>query len=470
MSTQRTLSVLSLIMINLAALGGIRTWAPMAESGFTSVFFLLFGVLTFFIPVSLITAELATTWPQSGGVYAWIRQAFGHRLGYLAIWLLWVQNMLWFPTMLSFLASSITFIFDPELSQSKPLTFAFAILLFWGATLVNLRGTKASSFLSSIGAICGTFIPSILLVALGIWWFSDAKPIEISFTWDAFVPNLKSVEQMALLAGIIISILGIEMSAVHAAEVKNPQKNYPKAILLSSIMLILFSILGVLSIAMVVPKAKLLLSAGCLQAFAFFFHSLNQPWLIPVMALIITVGGLGSLATWIMGPAKGLIAAAQNEDLPALLRKTNGKGVPKNFLILQASIVSILSIAFLFLPTVNAAYWIFLVLTTQLYLVMYFLLFAAVIKLRKTDPNTPRPFKVPGGKIGLWCFSTVGFLSSLFALVIAFFPPAQIEPGRKSIYILSLAITMSVMIVLPLMIARLRSRSGKAVENKSHIV
>jgi amino acid transporter len=81
MSTQRTFSVLSLIMINLAALGGIRTWAPMAESGFTSVFFLLFGVLTFFIPVSLITAELATTWPQSGGVYAWIRQAFGHRLG-----------------------------------------------------------------------------------------------------------------------------------------------------------------------------------------------------------------------------------------------------------------------------------------------------------------------------------------------------------------------------------------------------
>ncbi len=458
MTSKRTLTVLSLIMINLAALGGIRTWAPMAESGFTSVFFLLFGVLTFFIPVSLITAELATTWPQSGGVYAWIKQAFGHRWGYLAIWLLWVQNMLWFPTMLSFLASSITFIFDPELSQSKPLTFAFAILLFWGATFLNLRGIKASSILSSIGAICGTFIPSVLLIAFGVWWFSDAKPIEIAFTWDSFVPNLRSVEQMALLAGIIISLLGIEMSAVHAADVKNPQKNYPKAILLSSIMLILFSVLGVLSIAMVVPKAKLLLSAGCLQAFAFFFNSLHLSWLVPVMALVITVGGLGSLATWIMGPAKGLIAAAKKEDLPAILRKTNDQDVPKNFLILQALIVSVLSIAFLFLPTINAAYWIFLVLTTQLYLVMYFLLFAAVIKLRKSDPHTIRPFKVPGGTIGLWCLTGVGFLSSLFALVIAFFPPAQIEPENKTIYIVSLMITMGVMILLPALIARIRNQ------------
>lgn len=460
MTTQRTLSVLSLIMINLAALGGIRTWAPMAESGFTSVFFLLFGVLTFFIPVSLITAELATTWPQSGGVYAWVKHAFGHRCGYLAIWLLWIQNMLWFPTMLSFLASSITFIFDPELSQSRPLTFACAILLFWGATYLNLRGIKASSILSSIGAICGTFIPSVLLIGLGVWWFSDAKPIEISFTWDSFVPDLKSVEKMALLAGVIISLLGIEMSAVHAADVKNPQKNYPKAILLSAIMLILFSVLGVLSIAMVVPKAKILLSAGCLQAFAFFFDALNLHWLIPVMALVITVGGIGSLATWIMGPAKGLIAAARSEDLPPALRKMNAQGVPKNFLILQAAIVSLLSIAFLFLPTINAAYWIFLVLTTQLYLVMYFLLFGAVIKLRKKALETPRPFKIPGGIFGLWAFSIVGFLSSLFALVIAFFPPGQIEPGSKMLYVFSLIITMCVMIVLPFLISKTRHSSA----------
>lgn len=444
-------------MINLAALGGIRTWAPMAESGFASVFFLLFGVLTFFIPVSLITAELATAWPDSGGVYAWVNRAFGHRWGYLAIWLLWIQNIIWIPTMLSFLTSSITFIFDPELSQSRPLTFVCALLLFWGATFINLRGIKASSILSSVGAVCGTFIPSILLIGLGVWWFSDARPMEISFTWSSFVPDLGSVEQMALLAGIIISLLGIEMSAVHASDVENPQRNYPKAILFSSIMLILFSVLGVLSIAMVVPKAKLLLSAGCLQAFAFFFGSLKLHFLIPVMAIVITVGGLGSLATWIMGPAKGLIAAAQQHNLSPTLRQMSSRGVPKNFLILQAVIVSLLSIAFLFLPTINAAYWIFLVLTTQLYLVMYFLLFGAVLRLRKTEPHVLRPFKIPGGVFGLWFFSTIGFLSTLFALVIAFFPPAQIEPSNRLAYISTLLFSMCLMIALPFLI-KIRKR------------
>ena len=152
-----------------------------------------------------------------------------------------------------------------------------------------------------------------------------------------------------------------------------------------------------------------------------------------------------------------MIAAARPEDLPPALHKINAQGVPKNFLILQAVIVSILSIAFLFLPTINSAYWIFLVLTTQLYLVMYFLLFAAVLKLRKSNPDTPRPFKVPGGVIGLWSFSIIGTLSSFFALVIAFFPPAQIEPGNKMIYIFSLIITMCVMIALPFLIARGRA-------------
>ncbi|CAM0117909.1 amino acid permease [Rhabdochlamydiaceae symbiont of Dictyostelium giganteum] len=458
MNTKQTLSVLSLVMINLAALGGIRTWAPMAESGLSSVFFLFFGVLTFFIPLALLTAELATTWPESGGVYAWVKKAFGHRAGYLAIWLLWIQNLLWFPTMLSFLASSITFLFNPDLSQSKPLTFIFALILFWGATFVNLRGVRASSILSSIGAIFGTFIPSIALITLGIIWFFSGHPLEVSFELSSWIPKFSSPSEMALLAGVIISLLGIEMSAVHAADVKDPQKNYPKAIWISSLTLILFSVLGVLSIVIVIPQSKLLFSAGCLQAFAFFFTAFEIKPLIPIMAGIITIGGLGSLATWIMGPAKGLIAAAQEEDLPPMLRQMNQYGVPQNFLFFQAVIVSLLSIAFLFLPSINIAYWVFLVLTTQLYLTMYFLLFGSVIKLRKSHPLTPRPFQIPGGKVGLWGFTIMGFIATLFALIVAFFPPSQIPEKNHLFFTLSLIGAMTVFISLPFLTAFIRKK------------
>ncbi|MGR3973844.1 MAG: amino acid permease [Candidatus Rhabdochlamydia sp.] len=465
MKTKQTLSVLSLVMINLAALGGIRTWAPMAESGLSSIFFLIFGVLTFFIPMALLTAELATTWPESGGVYVWVKKAFGHRAGYLAIWLLWIQNLLWFPTMLSFLASSITFMFNPDLSQNKPLTFIFALCLFWGATFANLKGVRASSILSWIGAVFGTFIPSISLIALGSFWFFGNHPLEVSFEMNSWLPNFSSPSEMALLAGVIISLLGIEMSAVHAADVKDPQKNYPKAIWVSSLTLILFSLLGVLSIVIVIPESQLLFSAGCLQAFSFFFNALHARPLLPIMAGIITVGGLGSLATWIMGPAKGLIAAAKEEDLPQFLRGMNDYGVPKNFLLLQASIVSLLSVAFLFLPSINIAYWVFLVLTTQLYLTMYFLLFGAVLKLRSTHPQIHRPFQIPGGKIGLWGFTVMGLISTAFALIVAFLPPSQIPQNSHLFFTASLMIAMIGFICLPFGIAFVRNKYFKSLPN-----
>ncbi|KAN0027359.1 hypothetical protein ACTFIV_006941, partial [Dictyostelium citrinum] len=168
---------------------------------------------------------------------------------------------------------------------------------------------------------------------------------------------------------------------------------------------------------------------------------------------IITVGGLGSLATWIMGPAKGLIAAAKEEDLPQFLRGVNGYGVPKNFLVLQASIVSLLSVAFLFLPSINIAYWVFLVLTTQLYLTMYFLLFGAVLKLRNTHPKIHRPFQIPGGKIGLWGFTMMGLMSTAFALIVAFLPPSQIPENSRLFFTTSLMIAMIGFICLPFGIA-----------------
>jgi amino acid transporter len=212
----------------------------------------------------------------------------------------------------------------------------------------------------------------------------------------------------------------------------------------------------VLSIAMVVPKAQILLSAGCLQAFAFFFHAYGFEKFIPWMALIITVGGLGSLATWIIGPAKGLIAAAKSENLPTVLRTTNAQGVPRNFLLAQAVFVSILAIAFLFMPTVNSAYWVFMVLTTQLYLVMYLLLFGAAIKLRYTHPDVPRPFSVPGGIKGMWILGTIGLLSSIFAFFVCFFPPSQIPSGEETSYIATLIGAIYLLVSLPFWISKFR--------------
>jgi amino acid transporter len=245
------------------------------------------------------------------------------------------------------------------------------------------------------------------------------------------------------------------MSAVHAGDVSQPQKNYPKAILYSALAVIIFPLLGVLSILIVVPKSQLTLNAGCLQAFEFFLKSYNLSFLLPLAALIIAFGAVGSLSTWLLGPCKGLLASAQTGDLPAMFKKTNKNGVPYNLLITQAVIVSLLSLLFVWMPSVNTAYWILLVLTTQLYLLMYLILFPAAIKLRYKYPNLRRPFRVPGGVTGLWVMGTLGFVSSFVSFIIGFFPPSHLSGGSSFGYWGFLAGAIVILTLIPSLILKL---------------
>ena len=444
-------------MINLAALGGIRSWAPIAECGLSSLFFLLVGILLFFLPLALVSAELATTYP--GGIYEWVKEAFGHKWGFLAIWFLWIENVLYYPMILAFIVSTVTFIFDPSLMGSKIYMFCSILSVFWSTTLMNLKGFKISTFISSLGAICGTFIPSILIIAAGCVWFFQGKPLEISFSIRELVPHL-NFSTLSLFAGVIFSLFGIEMSAIHSSHVENPQRNYPKSILISALFTILFSLAGILSIAMVIPKSQIMLSAGALQAFEFFGKAYGIEYLLPLISLIVSVGALGSMSTWIVGPCLGLISAANEHDIPAFLKKTDSKNNPKNLLITQAGLVSVISFLFLFTKTINNAYWIFLILSTQFYLIMYVFLFAAAIKLRTKHPLQLRPFQIPGKMMGLWAICLLGLAASVLSFVISFFPPSNVPAEKISAYIVTLLISLLLFSVLPI-IYRARSSLAK---------
>lgn len=430
----RTLSVFTLAMINVAAIGSVKNWPVTAEYGFSSIFYLVFGALIFFLPVSLVSAELATGWPKIGGVFVWVKEAFGHRTGFLAIWLQWIENVFWYPTILSFIAATIAYIFDPALASNNLYTMSVVLITFWAATIANLFGMRASGWISSTSVVLGTFIPGGLLILLGILWFFSGNPLQITFSWDSLIPNMGSVDQLVFFTGVILTLCGMEMSAVHARDALNPQRDYPRAILLSAVIIIGMSILGVLAIASVIPQKQLSLIAGPMQAFSYFVTAYHLEWVTPLIAALVALGAFGSVSTWVVGPPRGLLAAARDGDLPPYFRAVNSRSMPSRLLIAQALIVTLISLVFVFMPTVNSAFWILFVITAQLYLVMYLLMFAAAIKLRYKKPNVIRAYKVPGGNLGMWLVAGLGIISSAFAMVIGFFPPSQIETGNVGLY------------------------------------
>ena len=344
--SKKTLTVFTLAMINVAAVSSVRNLPTIAEYGFASLFFFALAAVLFFIPVSMVAAELATGWPQTGGVFAWVKEAFGHRTGFLAIWLLWAENVIYYPALLSFIAGTIAYIASPTLAQNPYYTLFVIVTVFWATTLANLLGMRISGWISAFGVITGTIIPGGLIIILGILWYFSGNSLQVAFTTQNLVPDMSSPTQLVLFSGVLVAFCGLEMSAVHARDVQNPQKNYPRAILLSALLILGLYVLGVLAIAIVIPQSEISLTAGSLQAFAVFVDAYGLSWLTPVIAILLTLGAFGTLSTWIAGPSKGLLGAAQSGDLPPFFRKLNRHGMPVALLITQAVIVTFFSMIF----------------------------------------------------------------------------------------------------------------------------
>ncbi|MBI5346254.1 MAG: amino acid permease [Chlamydiae bacterium] len=466
---QRTLNVFMLAMINVAAICNFANLSISAKYGFSSLFYLFFGAIVFFIPVAIVSAELATGWPQRGGVYIWVREALGEKLGFLAVWLQWVENVIWYPAALSFVATAFAYVINPDLAHNKYYIISIILIVFWGATLLNFLGMTISGWISSICALLGAILPGIIIIALGTIWVILGYPSHIKFSLDNFFPSGTSLNEFSLMAGILISFAGMEMSAVHAGEVKNPTKNYPLAILISVIIILTIFSFGSLAIAVVVPISDIALPAGAIKATSDFLAAYHLPNLTPVIAALITIGSLGMVSTWTVGPIKGIFTTGYHGEIPPFLQKTNKRGMPVVLLTLQAIIVSILSLIFLLMPDVTSSYWILIVLTAQLYLIMYILMFIAAIVLRYKKPHVSRDFKIPFKNIGMWVVASTGILGCLFAMIMSFFQPDQIQKVNEWIFSLSLMFGIIVFSIIPFIINRYK-HTGWQLYGKYHKV
>nr|WP_319376470.1 amino acid permease [uncultured Methanoregula sp.] len=467
--SKKVLGLFALAMINVAAVLSIRNFPSMAIYGWQCIGWYIIGAVLFLIPISLAGAELATGWPQGGGVYAWVKQAFGEKGGFTALFCEWSNNLVWFPTVLSFIASTLAFALTPALANSSWYMFSVMMIAFWGTTIIAFFGEEVSTKFGNVGVIIGSIIPSILIILLGLWWIGSGQTLVIPhFTLRAIVPDINA-STLPFFATIILLFAGMEMAGFHALETKNPQKDFPKAMALSAVIIVVCTVLATLAIAVVIPADQLNLASGVMQAIQYFFTAAGIPWLVAPMAVLITLGGVVSLAAWLIGPAKGLGIVAEEGNMPPLFDNTNKYGAPVAVLIIQALIGSAISLLYVFLPSVNQAYWILSAMTVELLCIVYILVFASVIKLRYSQPDTPRPFRIPGGMPGVWLVGGLGLFGTVFAFFVGLMPPSYFTTGWIT-YVGAVLFGTFILAVPPLVFLKLKKpgwlKSARQTEGK----
>lgn len=428
---RKYLSWTTVCFMTVACVASIRNTPSMAMYGWASILMYIIPAILFLIPTALVAAELASGW--EGGVYKWVEQGIGPRSGFLAIWNQYALTLTYYPTLLASVAATLAFVISPDLASNGIFTAIVILVVYWIATWVSFKGLKTSAKLSSGGMVIGTLIPGITLVVLGVIYLINGAPNQAAGT--GLLPPFTGLASIVLIVNNFLSYAGMEVNAVHVNEMEHPSKDFPKAMFVASGMAVAIFVLPALAISFVVPAKQLSLTAGVMQAFQQFFNYFHIGFLTPVFAVMIVCAMVGGMMGWLAGPSKGLLMVGREQGyLPPVLQKTNKNGIQSGILFAQGILVSIIALLYAFIPSINSAYWILSAMTTQIYLIMYILMFIAVIRLRKVQPDHERGYRVPG----LLLVAGVGLVTSVVVFLIGLVPPSQFGSGSPVSYVLLL--------------------------------
>ncbi|GGE56424.1 amino acid permease [Pullulanibacillus camelliae] len=414
LSEKKKLGILALTIISINTILGLKNIPFAATVGPSAILFWIIAALLYFIPMSLIVAELSTTYPDQGGVTAWVSRAFGEKASFLCGWFYWVANFTYYPSLLLGITVNIAYaINQQQVINNTWLTTLIALVIFWVMTLLTLRGTQMSGKLAAIGTPLGLIVPVILIFGFGFASIFTGHHSATEFTASTIMPTHLSLDTVMFLSTLMFAFSGMEMLGTIAEDVNKPQKTFPKAIWISSAIIGGVYILGTIAFQFVI-KISPNQTATALYLFA---DQITQQFHLPfnltqILGICFVISILGALSFLILNPTI-IFHQSGKSLLPRTLAKTNKANMPANLILWQAVGVSIILLLSSFVPTISDALNMLILMATLAFFIPYVYLICAYIKLRKRDPQTVRPFQIKNNKIayfiaGIGLFSVVG--------------------------------------------------------------
>lgn len=426
----RALKLRDLVLFNLVAVLGLRHLAVSAKFGPSSLILWVIAALFFFVPQGLAVIELSSRFPKEGGIYFWTKRALGEGHGFLCGWCYWINNVLYYPNLLISSAVIATYVIgqgESELSKQWSYVIPVTLITLWVAVLINIVGLGTGKWLQNAGGI-GTYIPGVIIILLGLYGLMTSQPAN-SITSETIRPNFSDLPSLNLLASVAFAFAGLELSSTMGDEIDNPRRNLPRSIFISAPLIAFAYILGTGAVLWLVPNPEINLVSGFLQAISNGARNISVHlwWLAPLCAFLYTIGNIGGVGAWLIGPARVAFVIGLDRYFPKAFGRVHPKWhTPYVAILVQATLATI----FLLLSivgqgtSVEEVYLILLDTQLLIYFIPYIYLFTVFLLHRRRGETANDVVRAPGGTIGAWIIGVSGLAITLFAMIVATIPPA----------------------------------------------
>lgn len=418
----KKLNAVDITLYTVSAVLLVDQIAMSAAVGQGAIFWWLVTIVAFLIPNTLITAEMGTTYPKKGGIYAWVRDAFGARWGGRITWLYWINIALWMPAVYIMFAGIFSALFMPEMSLSSQIILGISMCLL--TAWMNCLDLKYSKWIPNLG----TPLKFIIILTLGTTGILYG--LEHGFANDISLTRAFSELDagLAYLPVIVYGCLGIELISAESDEIDNPQRNIPRAMLAAGLLSAALYIFGTLGVLAAVPAEEVDMVDILATTLTMLFSDTGFGNLIAQIIGGLTLFTLFStMVTWTIGGNKAVSEAAEAKEMPAILAKVHpDHKAPVGAAVMTSVISSSILLAYgVMASNAEELFWSLFAFSAIIFLLPYIAMHLAFIKLKSSDLKTPRPFVVPGGKtvglaLSLLC---IGILS--LAILLFFWVPGE---------------------------------------------
>lgn len=424
----RELGLRDVVLLYAVAAVSLQWLSTAAQTGPASLMLWLLALLAYFVPSGLAVMELSSRYDGEGGLYIWIKQAFGEGHGFVAAWCYVVSNLVFFPTLLLFVAGCaghVAALAWPGIGESLLFQAAVSLGVLWLVVGVNIVGLKVAKRLTNA---CALAMGMVLCLLVGAALLCAVRWGSATTFAGQLVPDLSEPLLVKSFATMMFALVGLELAPLMGSEIRESHRVIPRAIIIAGALIASFYLLGTLALLVALPAQHIGSIAGIPEAVTAVAERLDlAPWGVAVTALMV-LASIGVLAAWVAASVRLPYVVGIERQLPAALGRLHPRWhTPHVALLASGVITSALVLLALAGASVGDAYQVLVDMTVTLTFIPIAYMFAAlaVLRWRASGTGPAGVMLVPGGRLGLVLVCGSGLLSTLVAIGCALAPPTD---------------------------------------------